>query len=288
MSEPAANPYMWLAANIAAGLDGIERGAARHRRSWSATRTRRRRSCCRSRSARRPNELDAAQLYRAAFGDPLVDYIVMMKRAEVARYASRRRRRRPRAATGRCASTSRPTDVPPARARRPAADDRGGGDRAPPISPRSPTCRRATPTAGAWRGGPTPRRSRRSGPPARTRAVGGAREDPAFHATTNGCRRRSRSSTCAARRRGSRSGLENCHPFVRDRAAFAQNGALYPQERLPSCCRPSVEATIEGSTDSERLFRLFHARYLEGGRGLPGGRARHARARCCRPTPRPC
>ena len=36
MGEPAANPYLWLAANIAAGLDGIERGADaaadRHRR----------------------------------------------------------------------------------------------------------------------------------------------------------------------------------------------------------------------------------------------------------------
>ena len=64
-------------------------------------------------------------------------------------------------------------------------------------------------------------------------------------------------------------GLENCHPFVRDRAAFAQNGALYPQERLPELLPPELEATIEGSTDSERLFRLFHARYLEGARPFP-------------------
>ena len=42
-----------------------------------------------------------------------------------------------------------------------------------------------------------------SGPPERTRAVGEAREDPAFHATTaRHARRRSRSSTCAARRPG--------------------------------------------------------------------------------------
>ena len=27
LSEPAANPYLWLAANIAAGLDGVDRGA---------------------------------------------------------------------------------------------------------------------------------------------------------------------------------------------------------------------------------------------------------------------
>ena len=65
---------------------------------------------------------------------------------------------------------------------------------------------------------------------------------------------------------------------MRDRAAFAQNGALYPQERLPELLPPEVEATIEGSTDSERLFRLFHARYLEGGRG-PSRRSCATRSR---------
>ena len=33
--------------------------------------------------------------------------------------------------------------------------------------------------------------------------------------------------------------------------------------------REQTKVTIEGSTDSERLFRLFHARYLEGGRSFP-------------------
>jgi predicted glutamine amidotransferase len=107
------------------------------------------------------------------------------------------------------------------------------------------------------------------GPPERTRAVGGAREDPAFHVATGEVP----AQVAVVHLRGATPGLtfelENCHPFVRDRAAFAQNGALYPQERLPELLPPELEATIEGTTDSERLFRLFHARYLEGGRAFP-------------------
>jgi predicted glutamine amidotransferase len=107
------------------------------------------------------------------------------------------------------------------------------------------------------------------GPPERTRAVGGAREDPAFRVATGEVR----AQVAVVHLRGATPGLtfelENCHPFVRDRAAFAQNGALYPQERLPELLPPELEATIEGSTDSERLFRLFHARYLAGGRRFP-------------------
>jgi predicted glutamine amidotransferase len=108
-----------------------------------------------------------------------------------------------------------------------------------------------------------------SGPPERTRSVGGAREDPAFHVTTNGVA----ASAALVHLRGATPGLtfevENSHPFVRDRAAFAQNGALYPQERLSELLPPEVEATVEGTTDSERLFRLFHGHYLEGGRSFP-------------------
>lgn len=108
-----------------------------------------------------------------------------------------------------------------------------------------------------------------SGPPERTRSVGGAREDPAFHATTSG----TRAAVAIVHLRGATPGLtfeiENCHPFVRDRAAFAQNGALYPQDRLHELLPPDVEATVEGTTDSERLFRLFHLEYLKGGRTFP-------------------
>ncbi len=108
-----------------------------------------------------------------------------------------------------------------------------------------------------------------SGPPERTRSVGGAREDPAFHVTTNDVR----ATVALVHLRGATPGLtfevENCHPFVRDRAAFAQNGALYPQARLNQLLPPDVEATVEGSTDSERLFRLFHLAYQRGGRTFP-------------------
>lgn len=105
--------------------------------------------------------------------------------------------------------------------------------------------------------------------PDRTRAVGGAREAPAFHATTSGVA----ASAALVHLRGATPGLtfevENCHPFVRDRAAFAQNGALYPQERLHELLPPEAEETVEGTTDSERLFRLFHERYRQGSRTFP-------------------
>ena len=85
MGEPAANPYLYMAANIAAGLDGIRRKL----------------------EAPAPVELDpyaveAAMLptslssavdalehdgfFRKAFGDTLVDYLLQMKRAELARH----------------------------------------------------------------------------------------------------------------------------------------------------------------------------------------------------------
>src|SRR4029077_13737006 len=85
MGDPAANPYLYMAANIAAGLDGIRRKL----------------------EAPAPVELDpyaveAAMLptslsgavdaleqdgfFRKAFGDTLVDYLLQMKRAELARH----------------------------------------------------------------------------------------------------------------------------------------------------------------------------------------------------------
>ena len=84
--EPAANPYLYLAASLAAGLDGVARkltppppveadpyaaeGLVRLPTSLSAA----------------VKSLDGDPFYRAAFGDTLVDYLVMMKRAEIARY----------------------------------------------------------------------------------------------------------------------------------------------------------------------------------------------------------
>ena len=85
LGEPAANPYLYLASNIAAGLDGIRRGleppppvsadpyaadAPPLPGSLSVA----------------VDALDADEFYRAAFGNTLIDYLVMMKRAEIQRY----------------------------------------------------------------------------------------------------------------------------------------------------------------------------------------------------------
>jgi glutamine synthetase len=85
MGEPAANPYLYMASNIAAGLDGIRRGltppAPVEADPYAAS------------APMLPTSLSAAvkaadgdTFYRSAFGDTLVDYLVMMKRAEVTRY----------------------------------------------------------------------------------------------------------------------------------------------------------------------------------------------------------
>jgi glutamine synthetase len=87
LSEPAANPYLWLAANVAAGLDGIERGAMPPEivagDPYAADAPLLPQSL-----GEAVDELEGSAFYRAAFGDPLVDYIVMMKRFELARFGN--------------------------------------------------------------------------------------------------------------------------------------------------------------------------------------------------------
>jgi predicted glutamine amidotransferase len=101
--------------------------------------------------------------------------------------------------------------------------------------------------------------------PERRRAVGSARDDPEFSATMRGV------AGCAnvVHLRGATPGLEieheNCHPFVRPGAAFAQNGAVHPQHRLPELLPAHLEAEVAGSTDSERLF-LYLYDLLDDGR----------------------
>jgi glutamine synthetase len=85
LGEPAANPYLYIASNIAAGLDGIRRNleppppvtadpyaAEAPLLPTSLTEA--------------VNALDADEFYRSVFGATLVDYLVMMKRAEIQRY----------------------------------------------------------------------------------------------------------------------------------------------------------------------------------------------------------
>jgi glutamine synthetase len=87
MGEPAANPYLYMAANIAAGLDGIRRKLeppAPVEADPYATE-----------APMLPTSLRDAvgalvedTFYRKAFGDAVVDYLIQMKRAELARYDS--------------------------------------------------------------------------------------------------------------------------------------------------------------------------------------------------------
>jgi glutamine synthetase len=87
LGEPAANPYLWLAANIAAGLDGITRAAEPPPIVTGdpyATET----TPLPESLGEAVDALAASSVYRAAFGDALVDYLVMMKRAEIAAHAN--------------------------------------------------------------------------------------------------------------------------------------------------------------------------------------------------------
>ncbi len=85
LGEPAANPYLYMAANIAAGLDGITRGveppppvtADPYAEDAELLPT----SLAAAIAA-----LEGDTLFRRAFGDAFVDYYLMMKRAENARY----------------------------------------------------------------------------------------------------------------------------------------------------------------------------------------------------------
>jgi len=87
LGEPAANPYFYMASNIAAGLDGIRRGVeppppaeadpyAIEAPPLPAS------------LAEAVDALDADTFYRKAFGDTLVSYLVMMKRFEIGRYSA--------------------------------------------------------------------------------------------------------------------------------------------------------------------------------------------------------
>jgi glutamine synthetase len=85
LGEPAANPYFYLASNIAAGLDGIRRNLEPpppvSADPYAAEAPPLPGSLSEAVAA-----LDADQFYRSVFGATLVDYLVMMKRDEIRRY----------------------------------------------------------------------------------------------------------------------------------------------------------------------------------------------------------
>jgi glutamine synthetase len=84
--EPAANPYLYLAANVAAGMDGIARSltppAAVEADPYAASGA----VMLPTSLAAAVKALDSDGFYRSAFGDTLIDYLLLMKRAEIARY----------------------------------------------------------------------------------------------------------------------------------------------------------------------------------------------------------
>jgi len=83
--EPAANPYLYMASNIAAGLDGITRSltppAPVDADPYTVDVPRLPASL-----AEAVYTLEGDTFYRKAFGDTFIDYLVMLKRAEVKRY----------------------------------------------------------------------------------------------------------------------------------------------------------------------------------------------------------
>lgn len=85
IGEPAANPYLHLAASLAAGLDGIRNRRVPPEMVDSDPYV--------VEAATLPTEmeeaialLDASSFYRTEFGDGFVAYLTMMKRAELARF----------------------------------------------------------------------------------------------------------------------------------------------------------------------------------------------------------
>ncbi|HXA13039.1 MAG TPA: glutamine synthetase, partial [Mycobacterium sp.] len=87
IGEPAANPYLYMAANIAAGLDGIRRKLEPPAPVEADPYT--------AEAPMLPTSLREAvgalvedTFYRKAFGDAVVDYLIQMKRAELVRYES--------------------------------------------------------------------------------------------------------------------------------------------------------------------------------------------------------
>jgi glutamine synthetase len=85
MGEPAANPYLYMAANIAAGLDGIAGKKtpppAEDVNPYAAESTKLPTSLWDAVAA-----LEKDTFFRQVFGDTLIDYMIMMKRSEIDRF----------------------------------------------------------------------------------------------------------------------------------------------------------------------------------------------------------
>jgi glutamine synthetase len=84
--EPAANPYLYIASSLAAGLDGVTRGLTPPPPVESDPYAAEGLVSLPGSLAAAVKALDGDSFYREAFGDTLVDYLVAMKRAEIGRY----------------------------------------------------------------------------------------------------------------------------------------------------------------------------------------------------------
>ena len=84
--EPAANPYHYIAASLAAGMDGVTRKLTPPPAVAADPYAAEGAALLPTSLAVAVRALDADPFYRAAFGDTLIDYLVMMKRAELTRY----------------------------------------------------------------------------------------------------------------------------------------------------------------------------------------------------------
>jgi glutamine synthetase len=85
--EPCANPYLYMAAQIAAGLDGLDRKldpGPPDDEPYAADRPLLPASLDRALDAQQ----EGGAVFRAAFGDPFVEFITTIKRHEVGRYQS--------------------------------------------------------------------------------------------------------------------------------------------------------------------------------------------------------
>ena len=86
IGDPAANPYLYLASQIAAGLDGLRNGLTPPPPTddpYAADAERLPTNLMDAVAA-----LDDSALFREAFGERFVDYILHIKRAEIARFLS--------------------------------------------------------------------------------------------------------------------------------------------------------------------------------------------------------
>jgi glutamine synthetase len=85
LGEPAANPYLYMSSQIAAGLDGIERdldpGPPLRGDPYRADKPPIPRNFIAAIDA-----LDRSALFRKTFGDAFIDYILLLKRAELERF----------------------------------------------------------------------------------------------------------------------------------------------------------------------------------------------------------